>query len=379
MIKKYLENSLAPDDGPERQQTPGAAFEQSADAAVEQTQIKAPTQVMAPTGSTAYSSRSYSGYVPSDAVKQAQTLLQQQLANKPGNYESQWQEQINSYFDQIQNRQPFQYNYNEDPLYELYRNNYIRGGQLAMMDTMGQAATLTGGYGNSYAQSVGQQAYNDYMAGLSNVIPELYQQAYGRYADEGENLIQRYGLLIDRENSDYASYLDRLNAWQAERDYLTGRYDTERSWDYGQYVDSLSRRSYGNPLVGDPLVEESYDLGNLTRTGIAALQKAIGVTPTGTWDEATAQMAYDRYGTKSAMDVYRILYGNVDANADGWKDGETKATKSFQDALTPKASFNPSPRYLNYKAYVEAMLEKAANSGELRDDEVYYLMDIYGL
>lgn len=374
MIKKPLENDerkavLAPDVELQRQQT--------VDAVAEQTQIKAPTQVKAPAGSTAYSSRSYSGYVPSDAVKQAQALLQQQLANKPGNYESQWQEQINSYFDQIQNRQPFQYNYNEDPLYEHYRNNYIRGGQLAMMDTMGQASTLTGGYGNSYAQSVGQQAYNDYMAGLSNVIPELYQQAYGRYADEGDNLLQQYGLLMDRENSDYARYLDSLNAWQAERDYLTGRYDTERSWDYGQYVDSLSRRSSGGPLV-----EESYDLGNLTQAGIADLQKALGVRPTGTWDEATAQMAYDRYGTKSAMDVYRILYGNVDANANGWIDGETKATKAFQNALMPRDRFDPrigGGNYASYEAYVEAMLEKAVNSGKLRDDEVYYLMDIYGL
>jgi hypothetical protein len=30
---------------------------------------------------------------------------------------------------------------------------------MAMMDTMGKAAGLTGGYGSPYAQQVGQQAY----------------------------------------------------------------------------------------------------------------------------------------------------------------------------------------------------------------------------
>ena len=51
----------------------------------------------------------------------------------------------------------FKYNVNADPLYQQYKDQYIQGGKLAMMDTMGKAAALTGGYGSTYGQQVGQQ------------------------------------------------------------------------------------------------------------------------------------------------------------------------------------------------------------------------------
>ena len=70
---------------------------------------------------------------------------------------------------------------NSDALYQQYRDLYTQQGQMAMMDTMGQAAAMTGGYGNSYAQTAGQQMYNQYLGKLNEVVPELYQQAYNRY------------------------------------------------------------------------------------------------------------------------------------------------------------------------------------------------------
>ena len=42
----------------------------------------------------------------------------------------------------------------------------MKNGRLAMMDSMGRAAALTGGYGSSYAQSAGQQAYQKQMDSL---------------------------------------------------------------------------------------------------------------------------------------------------------------------------------------------------------------------
>jgi hypothetical protein len=94
---------------------------------------------------------------------------------------------------------------------------------------------MTGGYGNSYAQTVGQQAYNQQLSQLNNVIPELYQMAFDRYAYEGQQLQDMYNMYMGREEQDYGRYVDGLNAWQAERDYLAGRYDSERDYDYGKW------------------------------------------------------------------------------------------------------------------------------------------------
>ena len=182
-----------------------------------------------------YGNFSYGDYVQSDAVKQANALLQQQNANKPGAYQSQWQSQIDDYLNQIQNREKFSYDPNSDAMYQMYKDNYIQQGQMAMMDTMGQAAAMTGGYGNSYAQSVGQQAYNQQLSQLNEILPELQQMAYSRYADEGQRLQDMYNMYLGREDQDYGRYMDSLNAWQSERDYLAGRYDTERNFDYSKY------------------------------------------------------------------------------------------------------------------------------------------------
>ena len=73
-------------------------------------------------------------------------------------YQSQYRDQIQGLYDQIANRKDFTYDVNADAMYQQLKDQYVQGGRMAMMDTMGQAQAMTGGYGNSYAQGVGQQA-----------------------------------------------------------------------------------------------------------------------------------------------------------------------------------------------------------------------------
>lgn len=60
---------------------------------------------------------------------------------------------------------------------------------------MGQAAALTGGYGSSYAQSVGQQAYARQLDALGDKIPALYRLAMEQYKLRAQGLQDRYRLL----------------------------------------------------------------------------------------------------------------------------------------------------------------------------------------
>ena len=196
-------------------------------------------------------------YVESDAVRQAKANLEAQQAMKPAAYQSQWQQGLNDIMNKIQNRDKFTYDLNGDALYQQYKDRYIQQGQQAMMDTMGQAAALTGGYGNSYAQTVGQQTYQGYLQGLNDKVPELYQLALGKYQMEGDELMNKYGLLADQEQRDYGRYRDTVADYQNDLNMLQGIYESERGFDYGKYSDD---RNFGyNQYVDDRNYE--YQLG----------------------------------------------------------------------------------------------------------------------
>ena len=89
----------------------------------------------------------------------------------------------------------FTYDFLNDPMYQQYRSQYMESANRAMKDAMGQAAALTGGYGSSYAQRVGQQAYDRTMQGLNDVIPDLYKVAYQRYQDDYQRQQDAYQTL----------------------------------------------------------------------------------------------------------------------------------------------------------------------------------------
>jgi peptidoglycan hydrolase-like protein with peptidoglycan-binding domain len=167
----------------------------------------------------------------SDTVKEAFAVIDQLKANKPGDWVDPYLDRRMGYLNQYENRGPFSYDFNSDALYNQYKDQYIQQGQMAMMDTMGQAAAMTGGYGNSYAQTVGQQAYNQQLSQLNNVMPELYQMAYNRYNQEGQDLLNMYDLYAGLSADDYGKYRDSVTDYYTNygnaMDYATGLADRE--------------------------------------------------------------------------------------------------------------------------------------------------------
>lgn len=178
-------------------------------------------------------------YTETDRAKQAWQALEKTLAGKPGAYESQWLSQLDSVLGQILDRPAFQYDPYADPLYRQHRDNYVNQGRMAMLDTLGQASSLTGGYGNSYGQIAGQQAYTESLQGLNDVIPELYRLALETYDRGSQQLLDSYGVLSDREALDYGRYQDNYGFWADERNFLADRYDAERGFDYSKYRDDV--------------------------------------------------------------------------------------------------------------------------------------------
>ena len=180
------------------------------------------------------------GYQPSQNVSAAMAELNNIIAKQPAAFQSGYQQQLQNVLNTILGREQFSYDMVSDPMYQMYRQQYAQAGKQAMQDTMGRAAALTGGYGSSYAQTAGQQAYNAHLQQLNDVVPELYAQARQAYNDEGDALAQQYSMLGDAYNREYSQYQDEYDRWQGERDYAAGRYDTERAYDQDSYTQQLN-------------------------------------------------------------------------------------------------------------------------------------------
>jgi hypothetical protein len=138
---------------------------------------------------------------------------------------SQYRSQLDALSGQLKDRK-FNWDPNVDALYRQYADRYRQQGRLAMKDSMGQTANLTGGYANSYGSAVGQLTYDAYLQALSDASLGIYDRAYGKFQDEGKNLEAEYGRLKDLDDDAYGQYRDALDAWMKDRDYYTEAEDT---------------------------------------------------------------------------------------------------------------------------------------------------------
>lgn len=181
---------------------------------------------------------------------EAAPSLESKITATTPQYSSQWNAELDSLMGQIMNREPFSYDINGDAMYHQYEDIYTRGAEAAMQNAMGQAAALTGGYGSSYGQTAGQQAYAQQMQGLYDVVPELEAQAYARYMAEGDALNQRYAMVADREAQDYQRFLDERSQdnWEKSFNYQQSRDEVaDRQWqDSFEYQQSQDAQDQAN-------------------------------------------------------------------------------------------------------------------------------------
>lgn len=112
----------------------------------------------------------------------------------------------------------FDYSPENDPDYEAYKREYSKNGRFAMEDTVARMAARTGGVASSYAVSAGANAYNDYMARLSEKIPYLREIAYERYKDEEEKYLKLAELAKDEMKSDEESYEKSRKSYLEKKD-----------------------------------------------------------------------------------------------------------------------------------------------------------------
>ncbi len=183
-------------------------------------------------------------YTPSEEVTNAKNALNEHYNSKPGEYQSAYADQIQGVLKDWENTKDFQYDFNADPLYQLYKDQYIQQGNMAMMDTMANAAALSGGYGNSYASTVGNQAYQASLGELNNIIPDLYDRAYSKYRDDKNDKLQHMQVLQSLDDADYQKYQDTLSDYYNTLNYLQSQSQYLSESEYNKYLDKLEQWQY---------------------------------------------------------------------------------------------------------------------------------------
>lgn len=287
-------------------------------------------------------------------------------------YTSRYDAKLNELVDQILNRGPFSYDAENDPLYQFYQDRYQRNGDKAMRDTLGAQAARTGGLSSSYAGSVAQQSYNDYMQGLNDIVPELYKLAYSMYKDDEDSQRANVEMLRALEQGDYAKFQD-----------LLAQYNTDRSFNYGVFSDA---RNFGYQQQRDNIEDSRYNAERAYKLSNASKNKTSSSGSTGSKDAVydyeglfrAAQASgnpkswlaqkgnYTKYGFTSSSGLYAD-YQEWEANGGGLDESNLgkNGRPTFGDlrrSITQLVNQgNGSAAFDLYDKYFDDMSEKQRN------------------
>lgn len=359
-------------------------------------------------------------YEESDEVKQAQENLKNHYNSKPGDYQSNYADQIQGLLKDYENTKDFQYDFNADPLYQQYKDQYIQQGKMAMQDTMGNAAALTGGYGSSYASTAGNQAYQSSLNDLNNVIPSLYDRAYSKYRDDKSDKLQHMQVLQNLDDSDYKKYQDTLSdyyntlnylqsqsqylsesdynrylnqlaQWQYELEYYTGRADAaqqQSNWQSEQnrqYMqDYVNQRNWQNQFdyqkEQDALAQnnwqQQFDYGKQQDSRDYNLKKQQFEH-----DKYMDSLKAQSYSTSSSSSSGRSGSSGSSTGSSGKQTAtKSKAASEFIGAQPTRYEFGVRPALKNqYGSYENYIKTKMSQNKNLTDEDIYILSQHYGL
>lgn len=265
------------------------------------------------------------GYQESDIVKEAAKKKQQaeEAVKNYGDFAYKNQGALDLALQNLQNRK-FSYDLNADALYQQYKDNYITQGKQASIDVMGQAAAMTGGYGNSYAATVGNQTYQGYLTQLNNIAPELYKLALDKYNSEGADLTNQVGVLQSDKQMEYGIWGDKKQSLIQDRDYYSSDYDAAYGRDYTAWNDN-----------------RSYDTSQYWNEYNAGYQKE---------QDAIAQQQWEKE-FKLAQDQFNYQKSQKSGSGNGGNSGTTtdtsKVPQTVLDKLGTMSSNGKMTEYLN--------------------------------
>lgn len=164
--------------------------------------------------------------------------------------------------------------------YAALRDQYAANGQMSMADLLGQVSSRTGGLASSYAASVANQEYNDWMSKLEQAAREMYQQ------DRSDKL-NSLGMLSDAYDREYGEYGDKLNQWNADRNFayqqaqdaLANQWK-QKEWDYNMSQDEWNRAAQQAEMMASYGDFSGYKALGYTDSQIESMRQAYQIAQT---------------------------------------------------------------------------------------------------
>ncbi len=372
------------------------------------------------------------------AIKDADTFLATQL-KKIQSGKTSYSDQIKDMMDKITNREKFSYDVDQDPLFQQALASAMNSGKQAMQDTIGQASALTGGYGSTYATSAGNQAYNSFVEGAYDNLPQYYEMAWNKYQAEGDEMYRQLGMYNEADDREYnrnvmaydATYQHRNQMYnEAYTQYRDNKSDAFamagiEMQQYSQKANDLYNMYNMASNTYESMYEKEYQswadkVNNAWKTvevensdwwnqtnfdeGVRQYEKTFAEQQR-QYNESLAfqkqqhsdQMSYNWASLNSRNSGGSGTGGsgtggsgfNFDFNGDGITDSvdvliamNSNGVKSFQTSIMTKNEFNKrkntqSKRYDNYDQYVMAKIEEWKNKGAISEYETEFLLGYY--
>lgn len=226
------------------------------------------------------------------------------LLEKLSSGRTSYTDRINALMNDIQNREKFEYDVDSDMLFQQSLASAMSSGKTAMQDTIGQASALTGGYGNTYATSAGNQAYNSFIQDAYNNLPEYYQMALEAYQMEGDEMYKQLAMLSDADATEYQRTYD---SWSANFSNAQQMYNNE----YTAWQDSVNNAFNSANLQ----LNEHGQLFDQAYNAYTAVQN-------------NANTLYAQEYQKWADEVNNALNYAKFANSDYWNNAEMEYKKN---------------------------------------------------
>ena len=164
--------------------------------------------------------------------------------------------------------------------YAALRDQYAANGEMGMADLLGQVSSRTGGLASSYAASVANQEYNDWMSKLEQAAREMYQQ------DRSDKL-NSLGVLSDAYDREYGEYGDKLNQWNTDRNFayqqaqdaLANQWK-QKEWDYNMSQDEWNKAAQQAEMMASYGDFSGYKALGYTDSQIESMRQAYQIAQT---------------------------------------------------------------------------------------------------
>lgn len=294
-------------------------------------------------------------------------------ASKPGEYQRGFTSQLDDLYDRVLNGGDFKFNMDTDELYNQYKEMYMKQGKQAAEDTMGQAAALSGGYGNSYAVTAANQSYQGYMNQLNDRALDIYDRRYNEWQNKRNDLYNQIGLLENRDNIDYSRYRDTVSDWETDRGHkyqaMIDAYeqgDNERAFAYAKYIEEQDRIYQAQrDAVADQQWQQTFDFNKAE-------------------SDRNYELSRRQLDQNDQINALNNQVNSLNSQLKNYEQFDNVNFQNITDFITEAMNINYFPEAIDnqrgdYKKAIRNALFTYYQDGYLNEDEVAYLKSYYGL